>query len=198
MLFSWLTPLLVLGWKQQLRDADLPTLLPEDTMSETGRALLQAWNLEVVKKQLNPKRAALFRSMWNVYWPNLLLSGMFKVVNDLVVFIGPMLLQQLIRFIENADENRSIADGAFIAVGIFLAKTVESFALGQYFHIGYRLGSQVRPSLCAHRGSHGCMGALRRVPHVFTPALHPPPTRIRARSHAPVRSRALWRALMPQ
>jgi hypothetical protein len=148
MTFSWLSPLLMLGWKQQLGDEHLCPLIPDDTMSETGKKLLHAWQVEMRKQQEDPKRkAALTRSLYSVFWPLLLRGASFKIVNDIVVFTGPMLLQQLIRFVENGDENRSIADGAFIAVGLFLSKSVESIVLGQYFDVGYRLGSQARSAV---------------------------------------------------
>ena len=147
--FSWLTPLLMLGWKRQVNDDDLCPLLPEDSMASCSRSLLHAWQVELAKKALNPKRAALFRSLYAVYWPTLIMGAFFKIINDLVVFIGPMLLQQLIRFVEQGGESRSMLDGVFIALGMFLAKTVESMALNQYFHVGYRLGSQVRAAVTA-------------------------------------------------
>jgi hypothetical protein len=147
--FQWLTPLLMLGWKRQVNDEDLCPLLQEDTMSHCGKALLHAWNIELEKKRADPKRSPLFRSLYAMYWPDLLLGAVFKIVNDLVVFIGPMLLQQLIRFVEKGGEDRSMVDGVFIALGMFLAKTTESIALNQYFHVGYRIGASVRSAVTA-------------------------------------------------
>ena len=147
--FHWLTPLLMLGWKRQVNDEDLCPLLPEDTMAYCGKRLLQAWNIELERKRAEPKRAPLFRSLFAVHWRSLLLGAVFKTINDLVVFVGPMLLQQLIRFVEKGGEDRSMVDGVFIALGMFLAKTVESVALNQYFHVGYRLGSEARAAVTA-------------------------------------------------
>jgi len=50
-----------------------------------------------------------------------------------------------VQFVENPSfEDRSMLDGALLAIGIFVAKSIESIAVNQYFHIGYRIGGQVR------------------------------------------------------
>jgi len=51
----------------------------------------------------------------------------------------------LVQFVENPSiEDRAMLDGALLAIGIFVAKSIESIAVNQYFHIGYRIGGQVR------------------------------------------------------
>ncbi|EKX39426.1 hypothetical protein GUITHDRAFT_160006 [Guillardia theta CCMP2712] len=85
-----------------------------------------------------------------VWLHDFIICGFFKLINDTVVFIGPLLLQSLVRFVESGGDGTqrsSAVDGAILAIGIFLAKTVESMAVNQYFHYGYRIGGQVRAAM---------------------------------------------------
>ncbi|KAJ1487214.1 hypothetical protein T484DRAFT_1787346, partial [Baffinella frigidus] len=116
-----------------------------DTSENTGKALIVSWNHQKAK---NPDNPSLFQAFSDVYLGMFIQTAFWKFINDTVVFVGPLLLQSLIAFIENGGkpgaEERSVVDGALIALGIFIAKTVESFALAMYFHLGYRIGGRLR------------------------------------------------------
>eukprot|EP00960_Hanusia_phi_P063575 765515-Hanusia_phi.AAC.2 len=146
-MFGWMTPLLKEGSKQQLTDSDLYPLLHGDTSEEAGRKLLEAWQEEC---RIRPDDPSLFSALRRVWLHDFIICGCFKLINDTVVFIGPLLLQSLVRFVENGGDGTqksSAVDGAILAIGIFLAKTVESMAVNQYFHYGYRIGGQVRAAI---------------------------------------------------
>ena len=145
MLFGWLTPMLKKGKEAQLTDAELYALLPQDTSSDAGERLLKTWLDQLTR---NPEDPSLFQAMKEVWLGSFILSGFFKLINDSVVFIGPLLLQSLVQFVENPNiEDRSMVDGALLAIGIFVAKTIESIAVNQYFHVGYRIGGQLRAAM---------------------------------------------------
>mmetsp|Transcript_14532 Transcript_14532/g.49619 ORF Transcript_14532/g.49619 Transcript_14532/m.49619 type:complete len:1544 (-) Transcript_14532:156-4787(-) len=146
-MFGWMTPLLKEGSKQQLTDSDLHPLLHGDTSQEAGRKLLEAWQEEC---RIRPDDPSLFQALKRVWLHDFIICGFFKLINDTVVFIGPLLLQSLVRFVESGGDGTqrsSAVDGAILAIGIFLAKTVESMAVNQYFHYGYRIGGQVRAAM---------------------------------------------------
>ena len=144
--FEWVTHVLNTGMQKQLADEDLHPLLTPDTSTETGRRLLEEWQVETAK---NPDDPSLLSATWRVYRKTMLISGLYKFFNDTVVFVGPLLLQALIQYVEKggAGETTYALDGIMLAAGIFLAKTVESFAMGQYFHLGYKIGGQVRAGM---------------------------------------------------
>jgi len=145
MLFEWLTPMLKEGKEHQLTDAELFALLPADTSNDAGDRLLKTWLDQLTH---NPEDPSLFQAMKDVWWGPFLLAGFFKLINDSVVFVGPLLLQSLVQFVENPKvEDRSMVDGALLAIGIFVAKTIESIAVNQYFHVGYRIGGQLRAAI---------------------------------------------------
>jgi hypothetical protein len=145
MLFNWMTPLLVLGRQTQLNDSDLLPLLDEDTCQASGARLNKEW--QKVLSHKNEKEPSLFRALVQTFGWSFAVSGLWKIVNDTVVFIGPLMLQSLIRFVEQSDDDKSIMDGAMLALGIFAAKTIETIALGQYFQMGFRIGGQVRSAI---------------------------------------------------
>ena len=145
MTFMWLSPMLKHGKQQQLKDLDLYELLPEDRSNEAGNRLLHAWLNQLETSAADP---SLFQALKDVWMSSMVLSGFFKLINDSVVFVGPVLLQALVQYVENPNvEDRSLVDGALLAIGIFVAKTVESVAVNQYFHVGYRIGGQVRSAV---------------------------------------------------
>jgi ATP-binding cassette subfamily C (CFTR/MRP) protein 1 len=145
MLFNWMTPLLVLGRQMQLNDSDLLPLLEEDTCYAAGVRLNKEWQAVLSRK--NEKEPTLFRALYQCFGWSFAAAGVWKVVNDVVVFVGPLMLQSLIRYVEQPDADKSIMDGALLAIGIFAAKTTETIALGQYFQVGFRIGGQVRASI---------------------------------------------------
>jgi len=145
MTFEWISPMLKKGKTQQLTDMELFALLPQDTSDDAGNRLLASW-LNQLKQ--NPESPSLFVALKDVWLSDFVLSGFFKLINDSVVFVGPLLLQSLVQFVENPNTaEKSMVDGALLAIGIFVAKTIESIAVNQYFHVGYRIGGQVRASI---------------------------------------------------
>jgi hypothetical protein len=94
MTFEWLTPMLKKGKLEQLTDGDMYALLPQDTSENSGRRLRTAWLKQLTK---NPEDPSLLEALKEVWMRDFMLSGFFKLINDSVVFVGPLLLQSLVQ-----------------------------------------------------------------------------------------------------
>uniref|UniRef100_A0A6T8KKU6 ATP-dependent transporter ycf16 n=1 Tax=Hemiselmis andersenii TaxID=464988 RepID=A0A6T8KKU6_HEMAN len=144
MLFNWITELLVAGKQRQLDAVDLFPLLEKDTCFDSGVELSKYWNVQKAKLGTS-EEPSLFKAIRGCWGRDFMIAGVWKLINDLVVFLGPLFLRALIQFVESGNDKP--LEGAMLAVGIFGAKMVETIALGQYFQRGYRVGGQVRSGL---------------------------------------------------
>uniref|UniRef100_A0A1D1XUS0 ABC-type xenobiotic transporter n=1 Tax=Anthurium amnicola TaxID=1678845 RepID=A0A1D1XUS0_9ARAE len=119
-----------LGVSKQLDFQDLVQLPSELMPSSCHIKLLNCWLNEQSKYSTSP---SLFRAIFSAYgWPYLRL-GALKILNDTVGFVGPLLLNRLIRFLQQGSGHR---DGYILAVALGLTSIIKSFLDTQYsFHL---------------------------------------------------------------
>ncbi|KFO10391.1 Canalicular multispecific organic anion transporter 1, partial [Balearica regulorum gibbericeps] len=92
-------------------------------------------------------RGWLVKTLCKTFWQNLLLSVVFKLVHDGLVFVSPQLLKLLIAFV--SDEESFAWQGYLYAILLFLTALIQSLCLQQYFSLCFQLGTNVRASLIA-------------------------------------------------
>ncbi|XP_014813456.1 PREDICTED: canalicular multispecific organic anion transporter 1 isoform X2 [Calidris pugnax] len=92
-------------------------------------------------------RGWLVKTLCKTFWRNLLMSVVFKLVHDGLVFVSPQLLKLLIAFV--SDEESFVWQGYLYAILLFLTALVQSLCLQQYFSLCFQLGINVRASLIA-------------------------------------------------
>ncbi|XP_022714739.1 ABC transporter C family member 13 isoform X2 [Durio zibethinus] len=128
--FRSITSVMNNGLLKQLDFDDL-LLLPIDMDPSTCHdKLLSCWQDQQNKFCSN---ASLFKAIFSAYgWPYLRL-GLLKVFNDCLGFGGPLLLNRLIRFLQQGSGN---LDGYVLAISLGLVSVVKSFSDTQYtFHL---------------------------------------------------------------
>ena len=133
--FQYFQPLMSLGRRRPLQKEDLPALHKDDLAAEVGRTFQQ---------HLHSHRrvaTALVASFWRPY----VTAGLFKLPQDVCVFISPMLLQRIIALME--EEEPLLRDGLVAVLGIFLTGMLQTLCLQQYFHRVYRVTYQVMAAL---------------------------------------------------
>ncbi|KAL6144938.1 hypothetical protein ACLB2K_055628 [Fragaria x ananassa] len=140
MTFRSITSVMNHGVTKQLEFEDL-LLLPTDMdPCSCHDALFSCW-----KSQLSDSPdPSLFRAICSAYgWPYVRL-GLLKVLNDSVGFAGPLLLNKLIRFLQQGSQN---LDGYVLAVSLGLISIFKSFLDTQYtFHLS-KLRLKLRSSI---------------------------------------------------
>eukprot|EP01116_Phalansterium_solitarium_P010898 TRINITY_DN263_c0_g2_i2.p1 TRINITY_DN263_c0_g2~~TRINITY_DN263_c0_g2_i2.p1 ORF type:complete len:1470 (+),score=645.31 TRINITY_DN263_c0_g2_i2:96-4505(+) len=141
LVFSWLNPLLALGFKRPLETSDLWELPADLTAKNTGDRFMQAWEQE---RLLHGEQASLVRTLRVSFGKLFLLAGVLKLAHDCLMFVQPVLLRAIISFVR---EPSGINVGLSYALGMFLASLLQSICLNQYFFFTYNVGMQMRTAI---------------------------------------------------
>eukprot|EP00656_Telonema_subtile_P007441 TRINITY_DN13499_c0_g1_i1.p1 TRINITY_DN13499_c0_g1~~TRINITY_DN13499_c0_g1_i1.p1 ORF type:complete len:1204 (+),score=301.64 TRINITY_DN13499_c0_g1_i1:298-3909(+) len=89
---------------------------------------------------------SLFRVLRVSFGADFLRMVPFKLVNDSVQYVNPVLIHALVHIIEHGDKDNLTL--AYVLAGcMFLASETQSIASGQYFMAGFRLGLRTRCAL---------------------------------------------------
>ncbi|KFH11175.1 ABC transporter transmembrane region domain-containing protein, partial [Toxoplasma gondii MAS] len=163
--FSWLSPLVAKGRKQPLTQEDLYTLpacqktkvladtlevawQAEEERSRSPLASSAAFPLSLFRQRDHP---SLFRVLVRCYGWRCVLPAFLKLTYDLLQFVGPLMLHQIISFLSrDVDGDMSpVTEGVFYAAVLLLSSLLQSFILHQYFHLQMKLGMDVRVSVAA-------------------------------------------------
>lgn len=131
MTFKAIDPVLQHGSNQQLDFEDLLQLPIDMDPSSCHNLLLQVWDSQ---QRNNLSHPSLFKAICSAFgWPYFCI-GVLKVFNDCMGFAGPLLLNKLIRFLQQGDTN---VDGYVLAISLGFVSVVKSFLDTQY---SFRLG----------------------------------------------------------
>ncbi|KAJ7390655.1 Multidrug resistance-associated protein 1 [Desmophyllum pertusum] len=105
--------------------------------------------VEFTASQTNSSRRkpSLVRAIGKVFWQNILIAALFKIVNDVVQFVQPQLLDLLIEYLEDRNSKLALWKGYIFAVAMFLTATIQSFVLQYYFHHCYLLGMKLKTAM---------------------------------------------------
>jgi hypothetical protein len=126
---------------------DLWPLETQDTAAVVNAALSQAWEKEKDKDALIV--TALRRAFGGDFW----LAGFFQLINNLIVFANPLLLNRLLEFLEPCDESdedcieEPDSNGYYYVAGFVLVGLIASVSIEQSYIFGWRAGFHCRASL---------------------------------------------------
>ncbi|XP_052182316.1 ABC transporter C family member 13 isoform X3 [Diospyros lotus] len=131
------------GVIKQLDFEDLLQLPSDMDPSSCLDTLLSCWQTQ---QRNNCSNLSFFKVIFTAYgWPYLRL-GMLKVLNDCIGFVGPLLLNKLIQFLQQGSWS---FDGYILAISLGLTSILKSFLDTQYtFHLA-RLKLKLRSGIMA-------------------------------------------------
>lgn len=139
--FKAISSVMDCGSQKQLDFDDLILLPAELDSSSCYNALLNSWVLEQSKSYSHP---SLFRAICYAYgWPYLCV-GLLKVFNDCIGFVGPLLLNRLIWFLQKGSGN---LDGYILALSLGLSSIFKSFLDTQYTYHLSKIKLQLRSGI---------------------------------------------------
>mmetsp|Transcript_32353 Transcript_32353/g.47555 ORF Transcript_32353/g.47555 Transcript_32353/m.47555 type:complete len:930 (+) Transcript_32353:22-2811(+) len=127
--FQWFAPLLHLGnSKEQLNPEDLQTLPlpPSCRTSHVSKLFEQYWSQETH----NAKTASVARCLAKAYGSDYLCVGVLKLIHDLSVFVGPIVLNQLIQFLRDA--TATLSTGLLLTLAVTISQIIMCLCL-RYF-----------------------------------------------------------------
>eukprot|EP00041_Stephanoeca_diplocostata_P034518 m.1181405 g.1181405 ORF g.1181405 m.1181405 type:complete len:419 (-) comp24534_c0_seq7:4496-5752(-) len=110
--FSWMTPMISLGYKRPLENSDVWKLSSGDHAQQIRARFQKQWSLQTSRP--NPR---MVRALVQTFFPMLVKAFIYKAFNDASQFVGPIFLKALIK---NTSEGGSLVHG-FIFVFAMVA-----------------------------------------------------------------------------
>ncbi|KAK9099160.1 hypothetical protein Syun_026205 [Stephania yunnanensis] len=144
--FSWLNPLLSLGYSKPLALDDIPSLVSEDEALIAYQMFVQAWTpLIGSKKSSNENRNLVITALAKVYLKESIVVGIYSFLRTLSVVVSPLLLYAFVKYSSNKEA--SLIDGIKLVGYLVVVKVVESLSQRHWFFNSRRSGMRMRSAL---------------------------------------------------
>ncbi|KAG0004492.1 hypothetical protein BGZ80_000819, partial [Entomortierella chlamydospora] len=142
--FHWVTGLMRKGYAKPLTFDDLWVLRNEDQSKNVSIAFADAW-----EKELKKEHPSLVRAISTAYGKPFYIAGIWKAANDILGFLQPVLLREMLRFVMSykADNPQPLYRGYTIACLMLVCSLSQTTVLHQYFHLCFRTGMHIRAGL---------------------------------------------------
>ncbi|XP_050957855.1 multidrug resistance-associated protein 1 isoform X2 [Labeo rohita] len=102
---------------------------------------------------------SLFCALCRTFGPYFLISSLYKIIHDILMFVGPEILRLLIQFVN--DSSAPYWHGYFYTTLLFVCTCVQTLILQKYFHVCFVTGMRLRTAI---------VGAVYRKALVITNA----------------------------
>ncbi|CAF0716997.1 unnamed protein product [Brachionus calyciflorus] len=99
-------------------------------------------DLKIIKDTRKP---SLILCLWKVFGGKFLAGTFLKLVQDILSFSSPILLDMIINFIKDKDQTMSV--GIFLTILLFLTSFCQSVVMQHYYFRMYLVGTRIRTSL---------------------------------------------------
>lgn len=163
--FSWFFDTLKLGSKRPLEMEDLGNLPFEDKADANHKKFAKFWEEEksrAIEKKTSP---SLWRTFFVAYRRLILTAASCKLASDLLSFIGPLCLKQIVHFVEDSLKSNSeevkpksehdvymsssdfFGNGYVLSVVILLGTIASSTFSQQYYYYALKFSMNLRASL---------------------------------------------------
>lgn len=102
--------------------------------------------LRSIQSPQHPKhQPSLIRALYNAFGADFLRAGLYKLVHDSNLFVGPMVLNKLIQFLRN--DTATISDGLSLVAIVTCSQIIMSITLRHYFYKCYTCGLRIRTAV---------------------------------------------------
>ncbi|XP_059549253.1 multidrug resistance-associated protein 1 isoform X1 [Myotis daubentonii] len=99
----------------------------------------------IVRAPQKVREPSLFKVLYKTFGPYFLMSFVYKLLHDLMMFTGPEILKLLINFVN--DKKAPDWQGYFYTTVLFLSACFQTLMLHQYFHICFVSGMRVKTAV---------------------------------------------------
>ncbi|KAJ8643276.1 hypothetical protein MRB53_005024 [Persea americana] len=141
--FSWINPLLRIGYLKPLVLDDIPTLESEDEAQFAYGVFVHQWDLQ--RKQSSGSSNFVFRALAKSYMKEMVLVGFLAFLRTVAVVAAPLLLYAFVHY--SADEDRNLYEGLLLVVLLIIVKLVESLSQRHWYFGARRFGMRMRSAL---------------------------------------------------
>ncbi|KAG1706852.1 hypothetical protein DVH05_027703 [Phytophthora capsici] len=142
-LFSWVTPLMELGNKRPLEHDDMYLLDPANRAHQVSTEFQEAWRKQCNKPSGKPSLAWALASCFG---GQIAKAGLLKLIHDSLQFVAPMLIKEIIAYLQNPDA--PLSEGLAYAGIAFVSGVMQSFLLRNYFYHCFEAGMRMRTAVC--------------------------------------------------
>ncbi|KAL4835950.1 hypothetical protein H8958_008726 [Nasalis larvatus] len=142
--FSWLTPVMVKGYRQRLTVDTLPPLSPYDSSDTNAKRFRVLWDEEV--ERVGPEKASLSRVVWKFQKTRVLMDIVANILCIIMAAIGPtVLIHQILQQTESTSGKVWVGIGLCIA--LFVTEFTKVFFWALAWAINYRTAIRLKVAL---------------------------------------------------
>ncbi|XP_072938928.1 multidrug resistance-associated protein 1 isoform X2 [Epargyreus clarus] len=163
--YSWFDPLALTGFRRSLTESDLWALNPQDTSKEVVPKFDKFWERTLRKREASnatkatysktsasvnfkpeneKKPASILSALCLAFGGQFLFGALLKLINDILMFLSPQLLNLLIDFVGS---KQPLWKGYLYAVALLACATVQTMLLAHYFTRMFLVGMRIRTAL---------------------------------------------------
>ncbi|KAG1674187.1 Multidrug resistance-associated protein 1 [Nymphon striatum] len=160
LVFGWIDPMLVLGYKEPLTREKLWDLTPSNTSHDIVAQFDSYWDIEMQKaektgwditkkKETQPKSVympSFLFALIKCFWGDFLIAIVQKTISDLLTFVNPQMLNLIISFVSSNDP---LWKGILYALIVFVSAELQSLFMSQYFIRMYVMAMKMRMAIIA-------------------------------------------------
>ncbi|XP_019082613.1 PREDICTED: ABC transporter C family member 8-like [Camelina sativa] len=143
--FSWMNPLLSLGFKRPLSREDIPSVVPEDEAELAYSKFSQAWDTLLADESSTKERNLVFRAVVKVYFKENIFITVCAFFRTVAVVSLPLMLYVFVDY-ANSD-HRDLRSGFFNLACLVMLKLVESLSMRHWYFASRRSGMRIRSAL---------------------------------------------------
>ncbi|XP_057156092.2 ATP-binding cassette sub-family C member 12 isoform X18 [Pan paniscus] len=142
--FSWLTPVMVKGYRQRLTVDTLPPLSTYDSSDTNAKRFRVLWDEEV--ERVGPEKASLSRVVWKFQRTRVLMDIVANILCIIMAAIGPtVLIHQILQQTERTSGKVWVGIGLCIA--LFATEFTKVFFWALAWAINYRTAIRLKVAL---------------------------------------------------
>ncbi|XP_077217234.1 multidrug resistance-associated protein 6 isoform X2 [Tasmannia lanceolata] len=145
LIFSWINPLLKLGYSKPLVLEDIPHLEPQDSAHLAYQAFAHEWDIQ--RKQRSNGKNLILRALAKCYMKEMIVVGFYAFLRTVSVVASPLLLYSFVQY--SAREEENLYEGLLLVGCLVVVKIVESLSQRHWYFGARRFGMRMRSAIMA-------------------------------------------------
>lgn len=145
LIFSWINPLLCMGYSKPLVLEDIPDLFSEDEANIAYQKFVNAWQELTVKNDSKSMGNLVVEALTKVYFKESIYVGILALIKTIATVVSPLVLYAFVNY--SNQEKKNLREGLFLVGCMIVVKVVESISQRHWFFYARRTGMRVRSAL---------------------------------------------------
>ncbi|KFM80790.1 ATP-binding cassette sub-family C member 9, partial [Stegodyphus mimosarum] len=158
--FSWLLPLLKLGYQRPLELADLEGLPEDEKADHQFRRFNEVFMKEKESAERQGRQISLWKCYWFTFWRTLFVGGIMKIMGDIVNLIGPLSISVILAYVASVKDGslphgtaekpyyptswEFLQNGFVMSVVVLISTFMQSTFSNNFNHLAIAEGTHLR------------------------------------------------------